>query len=246
MNKITLVFAAVMMAVSGSAQKTADIGIWGGTSGYFGDMDEVPPLEKFNLNLGGYFRYNFNSRIAMRAMFITGRFDADGSVEGYPWAFKKSVQDISLQVEINYLKYILGVKNTPFTPYISGGFGIAFYPYHLMPDSITQFNSRHPVLLSANTDTKKLVLSPTFAFGFGVKYSIGKRLEVGAEYQMRKLFDDKLDDLDDPLSFVDDQGEIVKYTDLIHNNDWSAYLGLQLTYKIYIGKKACPAYESKN
>ena len=37
----------------------------------------------------------------------------------------------------------------------------------------------------------------------------------------------------------------VYYTDQWHNNDWSGYLGIHVTYKIYIGKKACPAYESK-
>ena len=66
---------------------------------------------------------------------------------------------------------------------------------------------------------------------------------------MRKLFSDKLDNLDDPLAYKTNIAGVEKeiiYTDMIHNNDWSGYVGLHLTYKIYIGKKACPAYESKN
>jgi hypothetical protein len=38
MKKIVLVAVALYVTVSGFAQKTADIGIWGGTSTYIGDM----------------------------------------------------------------------------------------------------------------------------------------------------------------------------------------------------------------
>jgi hypothetical protein len=80
---------------------------------------------------------------------------------------------------------------------------------------------------------------------------LGQRLGIGIEYQMRKMFSDKLDNLDDPLAYLNynTDGTIkeeIKYTDTIHNNDWSGYLGIHLTYKIYMGKKACPVYESKN
>ena len=118
MRKIVLVFIAVVLTVSGFAQKTADIGIWGGSSTYWGDVKEAPPLQTFNLNYGGYFRYNFNKRAALRLMFLNGTFSADGIVESVPWDFKKTAQDLSVSVEINYLEYILGEKKTPFTPYI--------------------------------------------------------------------------------------------------------------------------------
>jgi hypothetical protein len=62
---------------------------------------------------------------------------------------------------------------------------------------------------------------------------------------MRKTFLDKLDNLDDPLAHINGEGKEVVYNDAGHNNDWSGYLGIHITYKIYIGKKACPAYESK-
>ena len=53
--------------------------------------------------------------------------------EDVPWSFEKNVQDFSLQVEINYLKYVLGEKKTPFTPYIMGGIGMMYFPYNLDP-----------------------------------------------------------------------------------------------------------------
>jgi hypothetical protein len=62
---------------------------------------------------------------------------------------------------------------------------------------------------------------------------------------MRKLFDDRLDNLDDPLATVTSQGKTIKYTDLYHNNDWTGYLGLQVTFNFNIGSEPCPAYDKK-
>lgn len=242
MKKIVLVFAAVWITVSGFAQKTADIGIWGGTSLYYGDLDEANPLQTFNLNYGAYFRYNFNSRVALRAMILSGTFSSDGLIEGVPAAFNKSVQDLSLQVEINYLKYILGVKNTPYTSYVMAGLGIAYFPYEMDPAVIATFNPDHN---KGNTAIKESVLANTIPFGIGFKYNLGTRLGMGIEYQMRKMFLDKLDNLDDPLAYINGEGKQVVYNDGVHNNDWSGYLGIHITYKIYIGKRACPAYDRK-
>ncbi len=246
MKKILLVFAAVWITVSGHAQVTADIGIWGGGSVYFGDMDETNPLQPINPNFGAYFRYNFNSRVGLRAMFLTGSFSDEGVIEGVPAFFEKNVQDFSLQVEINYLKYILGSKKTPFTSYVTAGIGVAYFPYEMDPAFIASFNPSHN---KGSAVVKKSVVTPTVPFGIGFKYTLGQRLGIGIEYQMRKLFSDKLDNLNDPLAYKTNIAGVEKeiiYTDMIHNNDWSGYVGLHLTYKIYIGKKACPAYESKN
>ncbi len=245
MRKLLLVFIAVGLTVSGFAQKTADIGIWGGSSTYFGDIKEASPLQSFNLNVGAFFRYNFNARIGLRAMFLAGSFSSSGLVENIPVEFKKNTQDVSAMVEINFLKYVLGEKKTPFTPYIMGGVGVAYFPYSLDSvgvETLHIINPGHPM----NSVVKESVVALAVPFGFGVKFSLGRRLGLGAEYQMRKLFNDKFDDVDDPLSFVDKSGEIIKYTTFLHNNDWPGYLGLNLTYKLYLNPRDCPAYDRKN
>ena len=240
MKRMVLVAVAVMITVSGFAQKTADIGIWGGTSGYWGDLKNNTSFQTFNPNFGAFFRYNFNPRVALRAMFLTGSFSADGNVEGYPWAFEKNVQDLSVQAEINYLKYWLGDKKTPFTPYILGGIGVMYFPYEFDPAVLSVIHPDHNKGIAVIDES---VVALSLPFGFGVKTHIGKRLGVGVEYLMRKHFVDKLDNLDDPFAYINDQGEEHVYSDTWHNNDWSAYLGVHLTYKIYLGKEACPAYD---
>lgn len=252
MRKLTLVFALVFVTISGHAQKTADIGIWGGASTVWGDMDDHTPFQSFNPNFGAFFRYNFNARVSMRAMVLMGQMAGEGEVETKPWSYDKTVQDLSLQAEINYLKYILGKKKMRFSPYVTMGIGVAYFPYTFRPVEIYAFNPNHPELQFANGSLvvqdplpKESEIVPTIPFGIGFKYTIGQRLGLGVEYQMRKYLSDRLDDLDDPLSHTNDAGQVVKYTDTNHNTDWVGYLGLHLTYKIYIGKKACPAYESK-
>ncbi len=252
MRKILLVFITVGLAVSGFAQKSADIGVWGGSSTYLGDIKPAEPLESFNLNLGAYFRYNFNARVALRLQFLTGSFASGGQVENIPAEFNKNTQDVTAMMEINFLKYVLGEKKTPFTPYILGGIGVMYFPYTLDPLLMQRINQRYPI----QGDIKESVVTATVPFGFGVKFSIGPRLGIGAEYQMRKIFSDKLDDIDDPLSFeterdpgnIDGNGndfETINYTTFWHNNDWPGYLGVHLTYKLYLNKRECPAYDRK-
>ncbi|AHW62440.1 Outer membrane protein beta-barrel domain-containing protein [Draconibacterium orientale] len=257
MRKLLLVFVTVLLTVSVHAQKTADIGIWGGTlTSVHGDMDEDAPFQSFNLNFGAYFRYNFNARVAMRAMFLTGTFASEGTVEGAPWEFDKSVQDLTLQAEINYLRYILGKKKLRFSPYVTFGIGVAYFPYNFTvgrlatdpdgPAGIMGFNPDHPELNGGVVgDYEESITTLTIPFGMGFKYTIGERLGLGVEYQMRKYMSDKLDDLDDPLAYVKG-AETVTYNDGSHNNDWAGYLGVHLTYMIFTGKKACPAYDAKN
>ena len=248
MKKIIVVFASVLLTISGFSQQTADIGIWGGTSSYIGDLRNTPPIQGFNPNFGAYFRYNFNSRVGLRIMAISGKSAAEGTYMDYPFTYSKITQDFSAQVEINYLRFIIGNKKTRFSPYILGGLGVSYFPYHLDPGFISNFNPNHN---KGGAIIDESVFATTIPFGFGVKYSLGKRLSVGAEYLMRKLLSDKFDDLDDPLAFVNSANNTAPaatyttYTDDMHNNDWPGYLGVHMTFMIYIGKKACPAYDSK-
>ena len=249
MKKILLVFATVLLVVSGHAQRTSDIGFWAGSSTAWGDMDDNTPFNTFNLNFGAYFRYNFNARVALRAMVLTGKFSDEGTVENAVWSYSKNVHDFSLQAEINYLKYVLGAKKTRWTPYVTGGIGMAILPYSFRPAEMAAFNPDYPLLYGGTVlvePTEETVFVTTIPFGMGVKFTIGRRLGIGVEYQMRKYLDDRLDDLNDPLAHYNDDGELVLYTTRTHNGDWSGYLGAHLTYKIYLGKRICPAYGSKN
>lgn len=244
MKKLFVAILGCFFSVSGFSQsKTADIGIWGGTSGYLGDIEGNTFFQSPNPFFGAYFRYNFNPRISARGMLLTGNIAGEGVIQEQPWEFSKGVQDLTIQAEINYLRYMLGSSKASFSSYVTAGLGVMYYRYELDPAAIYQFNQRHN---KGTAEKKNSVIAPAIPFGIGFKFNVGKRLGLGVEYQMRKILDDKLDNLDDPLAYLDSGGKEVTYNDLLHNNDWATYLGIHLTYRIYLGSKPCPAYDSKN
>jgi hypothetical protein len=240
MRKIVLWLAGIFLSVSGFSQITADIGIWGGWSGYLGDIEEMTLTQSSFPIIGAFYRQNFNQRISARAMFLTGPIAAEGTIQNAAWDFDKNIHDLSFQLEVNYLRYLLGSRKHPFSSYITAGVGTTFFSYQLDPARISVFNPEHN---KGTASVSKSVAALTLPFGFGFKFNMGKRLGLGVEYQMRKIFSDKLDNLDDPLAHINSQGKEITYSNFFHNNDWSGFLGLQLTYSIYLGAKACPAYD---
>ncbi len=234
MKKIIFWLSGLLLSVSGVAQVTADIGLWGGGASYWGDMEGNTVRQLSFPTAGGYFRYNFNPRVSARAMFLYGaNLKAEGTFLDADYSFAdKNIGDLSLQVEINYYRYTLGNKKASFTSYLTAGAGTMFYRYYPETDNRENFDK---------------VVAPTIPFGMGVKFNAGKRLGLGLEYQIRKIFDDRLDDLDNPLADNNPSsgGVAHQYTDRLHNNDWTGFLGLHVTYKIYLGNRPCPAFEAK-
>lgn len=207
------------------AQPSVDIGVSGGVGTYIGDMKNVSLQKSVNPAYGGFVRFNFNPRYALRFNVINGTIGAEGEFKSdfntNPnglWKFNKNVLDISINFEWNYFKYIVGDKETPWSTFLFGGVGVQTYKYNI-----------------GITDGSEI--TPTIPFGMGVKYNLSKRWGIGLEGGLRKSFSDKLDNLDDPLAYTDPEGVQIKFTDQNHNNDWTAYLGFHLVYKLIYGNQ---------
>jgi len=231
MKQLLVIFLIGFLAIKALAQPSVDIGVFGGAGTYFGDMTKVDLQKSINPAYGGFVRYNFNPRYALRFNVINGTIGAEGEYDyqlynpdptDLSWNFSKNVLDISLSFEWNYLKYIVGDKSTPWSTFISGGIGIQTYKYSIQT-------------VNGNSDGSEI--APTIPFGLGVKYNLSKRWGIGLEGGFRKSFSDKLDNLDDPLSYVNPDGVQIKYTDQLHNNDWTAYMGIHLVYKLIYGNQ---------
>ncbi|HKM94459.1 MAG TPA: DUF6089 family protein [Prolixibacteraceae bacterium] len=198
-------------------QQTADIGLLGAGTIPISDYSHTKLFQSINPALGIFYRHNFNSRIALRINAMYGNVGATGYLNNKDnkLKFKKTVFDISSIIEVNYLDFILGVKQMKFSPYVFTGFGLSFY----------------------QGTNGASVITGNIPIGLGVKYALTKTLGIGAEYSMHKLMNDELDNLNNPYN-------IIESNDIFHNNDWVNYFGLTLTYKFYWGKKPCPAYNS--
>ncbi len=222
MKQILVILLFVFSIGKSLGQQSVDIGLFGGTGTYFGDMTNVELSKSLNPAYGGFLRFNFNPRYALRFNVINGTIGAEGDFISEPWSFNKNVLDISMMFEFNYMKYIVGDKETGWSTFLFGGIGMQTYRYDIVVESTLIDGSE---------------INPVIPFGMGFKFDLGKRVGIGFEGGLRKSFSDKLDNLDDPLTYKREDGEVVKFADKYHNNDWTAYVGVHLVYKLIYGNR---------
>ena len=258
MKQIVLVTVSVLIMSTTFAQQAADFGLWGGASSYFGDMTKVNTLSSLRPAYGVYLRYNFNPRYGVRVGYLTGSvgFVGEYEVPGVEMNFEKRINDYHALGEFNFFKYIIGSKKHVITTYLLGGFGVSSYTYLHDPVFLRLIgvgyltdplavNAVNQLGLDENFEENLLALHATLGFGF--KFNIGRRWGVGAEAQLRKFFNDKLDNLDDPRRTYNPTTQMwTNYTSTWHNNDWLVHFGVHVTYRFYFGRKDCPVYENLN
>ncbi len=236
MKRLFVLFLFGFLALKMFAQPSVDIGFFGGVGTYLGDLKDVDFKKSINPAYGGFVRYNFNPRYGLRFNVINGTIGAEGKFDGNQWNFNKNVMDISLNFEWNYMKYIVGEKETRWSTFLFGGIGLQMYDYKFRQAELAALVD--PTYFEMAHHNPGSVVAPTIPFGLGFKFNLSKRVGIALEGGLRKTLSDKLDDLDDPLSYInkDVTPEVhVKFTDQFHNNDWTAYVGFHLVYKLIYG-----------
>ncbi len=258
MKRYLGVFVLLMILRTGFAQHTADFGIWGGIESYAGDMTEVNYKSSLAPAFGAFLRYNLTSRYALRAFLMSGKMKASGEFESHIWSFSKPLTDLSLMGEFNFFKYSTGNKQYSLTPYLMAGFGVSTFSYEYDPvrlkGVVAYFASSSTVPAGYNIAYDENVWSMNIPVGFGFKFNVGKRWCCGTEAIIRKHFNDKIDNLDDPRKFYTDtsaagngtSGYWTGYNDIFHNNDWTFHIGVHLSYQIFREGEKCAAYENIN
>lgn len=214
---IKVLFAGLILmvfSVSLHAQKTLEIGLFGGGSYYLGEMNPGIPFVNTQLAFGALARFNINDRTALKLSYSRGGIKGVDSqplrVVPQDYSFSSVVNDISFVGEFNWWDYFTGSKRTYFTPYIFAGLAYYF------------------------SDLESGISIP---FGFGFKYSISDRIGLGFEWGMRKTFSDYLDGVNatDYQTGLDTGG-----SDNTSTWDWYNFTGVTLTYKInLINKTKC-------
>jgi hypothetical protein len=197
------------------AQPKANIGIFAGTAYYMGDINPNRHFYRSSLSLGGLYRYNLNTRIALRFNAYYARLS--GSDLDFPKIlhpdrpfrpamFNTSLLDAALQIEFNFLPFTPNLGNWAYTPYISAGIAGALI-----------------------TSSRNFASIP---FGIGAKVNLTSRISAGAEWSFRKTFTDRIDGIRNPS----------ETGSLLHNNDWYSFLGVFITFKFFNFAADCPAY----
>jgi len=287
-HKFIIVFIYILVysiQVSGQTKflKHSEIGLLLGGIHYAGDLNQ-----RFNIirNIGPgaslvFQRNSANTRWGWRNTFSAGRFSAadkyskDAYLQNRNLSVRTFVGEISSQIVFNFLPYEIGgnVPNLqfPFTPYVFTG--AAFY--YFVPKAAlngTFYNLRFMDTEGQGTSVyqRKRAAAVQFAIplGIGLKASINKKMGVGIEWGLRKLYTDYLDDVSTSyvypsvltrergieasqlsdrslnLDFEEDQ----KYTNLYRQRgnsktkDWYSFVGITLVWRIDDNRGRCPSY----
>ncbi len=249
-----------------NAWSRSEIGILGGVSYYIGDLNQ----KHFNnSNLAGQilYRYNIHSRLAFRANFTYG------FVEGYDsesrrdlfkqrnLSFQTEIYELASGLEITYFPFEIGNKRYRGTGYLMAELGLA----KINPK--TDFNGELVELqplgtegqgTSASDRSKYSLIQLAVPLAFGFRVTLTENIGLNAEYGIRFLFTDYLDDVHnyryaDPATILAENGPLA--ANLSNRSttgnrfgqrgnpvsrDWYTFAGIGLTFRL--GRKGnCPS-----
>lgn len=220
MKKLLWFLSLLIITTSLSGQRSADYGVFIGTSSYLGDIN-TGRLFYNPLPAGGlFYRYNFHPRQSIRTNVFIGGLKANDldfpnnfqTTRGA--SFSALVGEWTAQFEFNFLPYSTQGKKWNYSPYIAGGAGVTFI------------------------NSTSVAVKPVIPFSVGFKINIHKNLGLEVEYGFRKTFYDNFDGLKDSVAPSD-----YAWT---HNNDWYTFTGIAVTWKFLSRLAGCPAYNDVN
>lgn len=217
-RKILAVAVAWVLALSVQAQEleyALELGAMAGPSFYMGDANLNGFYKQTTLAGALMGRYNFTPRTALKFNLGYGKVKGDATKEtnrfpereGREWRFDNGIVDAGCQFELNFWGYGTGTGykgHKRLTPYIQAGVGLVF---------------------GSNTAALNLPV------GFGIKYKIKPRLNVGLDWTMRLSTSDKLDGLEDPYGIE---------SGMFKNKDSYSWTMVYVTYDL------CPKYRKCN
>ena len=194
-----------------------------GTSFYLGDANRTKLFFHSGAAGGGIYRYNFNLQWTLKATFLGGVISGDTKDSGnrFPGyqqeSFKRSLADVGIQAEFHFFRYsdgygYLDVK--PYTPYLFAGAGVTF------------------------AGGEKPFVGLNVPLGVGFKYKLNNRMNVGAEFSMRKLFRDDLD-VTEHTSEWSLNAPFGIESSFLKNQDWYSFALIYLTWNFGLRETPC-------
>lgn len=241
------------------AQRTGDLGVFGGVSFYLGDLNPGRPFLLPKPSYGILYRYNINHRLSFQGHYLHGKVEGSDASSKTDLtrnlSFSSTIDEAGMQFEVNFFEFFIGSKIHWWTPYVFGGTSVFLFnpvgaagnlqPLHTEGQGSALYPGRKPYNLVALS----------MPFGVGFKVSLNKYFGLGAEWGMRKTTTDYLDDVSKTY-YLDSQanpnapGLPASDPTLSHtagmqrgnskNNDWYSFAGISLVVKIrMLGQEKC-------
>lgn len=199
------------MGLRVSAQEQAivqegEYGLSVGSSQYFGDLNPNPRFNTPNIAFGAFFRKQFGGYVALRVsanyafLAYSDKYNTDNEfLYRRNLSFNTNIFEATVQGDFNFFKFVPGSWDYRFTPYITFGIGAFNYnPY-------TYYQGQKVYLRPLGTEGQGSAAYPNrkeystmaacFPFGVGIKYSLNRRMNIGAEVVYRFTTTDYIDDV---------------------------------------------------
>lgn len=191
-----------------------EIGVMGGTSFYMGDADNSGMYRNLCGSGGIIARYNLNPRMAFKFNLTYSGIKGDGSAIANQYQqytadqlrFSRGVIDLGCQYEINFWAYGTGksYKNTKrLVPYLQMGLGLA---------------------------TANKAVGLVIPLGFGIRYKLLDRLNIGLDWAVRFSTSDKFDGIENPYRIK---------SGFLKNKDTYCNTMLYITYDFFPKLRKC-------
>ena len=207
------VFFALAITMAANAQDEPEykmeIGAGAGLVSYVGDCNSNP-LKGMQPWLALVAKYRLDPRVAIAFDLGTGKIKGKAETNNSGYEFSHNITEADVRLEYNFWPYGTGYEYRGarrFTPFVTLGLGTSFYGG---PEKGATMN---------------------LPIGAGIKYKIGNRLNLTAEWAMRFTLSDKLDGSKDPLG--------IKSSGLFKNTDGYSVLQIALTYDLWEKCKTC-------
>lgn len=196
---IILLWRVVCASTEVEAQ-AIEVGLTAGISSYYGDINPIKPFNEPRTGTGGLIRYYQSSRWAFRISYLNRRIKAtDKGVGIRPergLGFKSNINDVALIAEFNFLDYITGSRRSAISPYMFAGLSFIMFNTKDIVHNTELCNVLTDVedyeMVNGEAKYKKYTLA--LPFGFGLKYSLGKRIGLSAEWRIDWTWTDWIDD----------------------------------------------------
>jgi hypothetical protein len=191
MARLYSIVAALLLALTTGAQEleyAMELGAMGGIGFYMGDANTGGFYKNVTMAGGAMGRYNINPRMALKFDIAYGSVKGNAAngknkfpaQEGQKWDFNNPLVDVGCQYEMSFWGYGTGTGykgHKRLTPYIQMGLGFTACK--------KEFTMNIPI-------------------GFGIKYKVRPRLNIGLDWTMRFTLSDKLDGIEDPYRIKSD------------------------------------------
>lgn len=193
------------------------VGVSAGTTNYLGDLDDDLTFRFTRPGFGISGSYRLNPFMSTRLNFFRGYASASDANsfnevrKRRNLSFRTPITEASVQVIFDFIATDRRYSHRPpFVPYVFGGIGLfTFNPeaqlgdrwYDLQPLGTEGQQLADP--LGIYPETYKLTQF-TVPLGTGVRFSLGRRLDLEIETGFRKTFTDYLDDVSGLYPDLDD------------------------------------------